>query len=360
MQLRILHHFVGSDGAGPTAPLLFFRGALYGTTSSGGKFGLGTIFRLSNLAASPTFSVLHNFSGTDGADPEARLIAINGLLFGTTYAGGKNDRGTVFRIAPHGTGFTSLYSFGANPDGSNPKGDLAFAYGDLWGTTYRGGVRGNDCSTAGCGTVFRMPLNGKVTIVSRFAGGADGFRPAGGVLASSDGSLWGTTLVGGVEMERPTECAYDSKLRGCGTLFRLVKTGHHFTRQVINKFRPGAGIFPNGGLAQSLFSVTPSGTGFVVNVFRQSDVAAIGDLALSKGSLFGTVYPGAAGNGSVYSNLGGTYTELYRFTGGSDGAKPLGGVVAARGILFGATSEGGGACTISGSGCGTIFALPMP
>jgi uncharacterized repeat protein (TIGR03803 family) len=113
----------------------------------------------SALAASVE-TVLHSFAGgSDGADPEAGLIADeHGALYGTTFAGGSSNNGTVFKLTPHANGHTDwtkavLYSFCSQPscsDGAAPiAGLIADEQGTLYGTTLSGG-------SSGAGTVFKL------------------------------------------------------------------------------------------------------------------------------------------------------------------------------------------------------------
>ena len=121
---------------------------MLGTTAFGGDNDSGTIFRIG--ADGTGFTVLHNFSGPDGAYPFAGLVADgSGNLFGTTQGGGASDRGTIFRIGADGSGFTSLYSV-TGPDGWSPTAALiADAKGNLFGTTEIGGANGE-------GSIFRL------------------------------------------------------------------------------------------------------------------------------------------------------------------------------------------------------------
>jgi uncharacterized repeat protein (TIGR03803 family) len=107
----VLHSFDGGrDGGSPTAGLIYVHGALYGTTSVGGKFtkqctngdqsiGCGTIYRVNPDTGAET--VVHWFTGPDGADPEAGLIYENGTFFGTTFGGGAKGNGTLFKVSDH-------------------------------------------------------------------------------------------------------------------------------------------------------------------------------------------------------------------------------------------------------------------
>ena len=88
----------GSDGANPEANLVAVKSELYGTTAGGGTQNLGTVFGVSTLGKEV---VLHAFKTTaEGSDPRARLAVVNGVLYGTTSAGGASQMGTIFKVAP--------------------------------------------------------------------------------------------------------------------------------------------------------------------------------------------------------------------------------------------------------------------
>jgi uncharacterized repeat protein (TIGR03803 family) len=154
--LTTLHNFSGADGITPVGPLVqASNGELYGVTFSGGtgtasecpEIGsCGTIFRIST---SGTFKTIHNFDGTDGANPYANLmLATDGNLYGTTGFGGNNgsQAGTIFKITPSGT-FTSVYNFCSQTfclDGANSRTPLfQSTNGTLYGTTGQGGTQTN-------------------------------------------------------------------------------------------------------------------------------------------------------------------------------------------------------------------------
>ena len=107
-----------------------------------------------------TYKSLLNFDGVNGSDPNAALIAVNGVLYGTTYAGGYYNYGTAYSIGTDGKEKV-LHSFGGGFDASAPEGSLVELNGVLYGTTYRGGAN-ND------GTVFRVDAAGKEKVLYSF------------------------------------------------------------------------------------------------------------------------------------------------------------------------------------------------
>jgi uncharacterized repeat protein (TIGR03803 family) len=189
-----LYSFAGSpNGSAPVAGLVQGSdGNLYGTTASGGTNGFGTVFRISPGGA---YTNLYSFSGypTDGGNPQAGLVqGSDGNFYGTTQVGGANNAGAVFRISPAGT-CTNLYSFSGYPtDGGNPQAGLVQGSdGNFYGTTYEGGANG-------AGTVFRISLSGSYSNLYSFSGyPTDGENPDAGLVQGSDGNFYGTTYNGG-------------------------------------------------------------------------------------------------------------------------------------------------------------------
>jgi uncharacterized repeat protein (TIGR03803 family) len=155
----ILHNFIpnGVDGVAPLSGVTFdSQGNLYGTTSLGGKYAMGAIYKLTPPPRGKTTwgeAVAWNFSGPDGDLPAyGNLISDkSGNIYGTTVLGGVRgcNCGTVFEYTPGGT-LKSLYSFtNTGGDGANPEGGLVMSgAGNLFGTTLNGGV--------GAGTVFEV------------------------------------------------------------------------------------------------------------------------------------------------------------------------------------------------------------
>jgi uncharacterized repeat protein (TIGR03803 family) len=131
-----LYSFINSNGIEPAAGLIFSNTAFYGTTSAGGNSNNGTVFKINSDGSG--FSVLHFFNGTDGKEPLSRLVmGSNGSLYGTTYFGGTNNKGTVFSVGASGTGFTTIHSFSGS-DGEFPAAGLALSSNTLYGTTAMG------------------------------------------------------------------------------------------------------------------------------------------------------------------------------------------------------------------------------
>lgn len=183
--------FLGGVPCG--TPISDKKSNLYGTTYFGGTVGLGTVFKVTKAGVE---TVLHSFTGPDGAFPVGGLLAdAKGNFFGTTSAGGDTTTcggvgcGVVFKLDKKGHE-TTVYAF-KGPDGEIPYGVLIEdAKGNLYGTTTLGGA-------SGFGTVFKVTQAGKETVLWSFKGGDDGVSPFAGVLPDAKGDLFGTTEQGG-------------------------------------------------------------------------------------------------------------------------------------------------------------------
>ncbi len=187
-----------ADGADPLAGLTAVKGMLYGTTFDGGAHGFGTVFAFD--AKTGGEKVLYSFcsqqSCTDGNEPITNLLALNGLLYGTTLDGGAHSYGTVFSVDPKTGAQRVLYSFcsqQACTDGGPSEAGLIAVNGTLYGTTYSGGA-------FDMGTVFALdPATGAETALYSFCSQQncpDGDEPFAGLLAVK-GTLYGMTGDGG-------------------------------------------------------------------------------------------------------------------------------------------------------------------
>lgn len=328
---KVLHKFAGgSDGAWPWSELIDVNGTLYGTTYLGGGtgcggYGCGTVY---SITTTGTEKVLYSFSGgsSDGANPEAGLIDMNGTLYGTTTADGGSGCynnvgcGTVFSVSTSGTEKV-LHGFTSGSDGSYPVGDLLDVNGTLYGTTAQGG---SGCPQHSCGIVFSITTSGTEKVLYSFAPGtnSDGNSPNGGLI-DVNGTLYGTTYEGG-----GTGCGGS----GCGVVFSVTTSG---SEQVLYRFAGGS----DGG--------TPS-SGLI-------------DL---NGTLYGTT--GDGGGNQCYGNncgiifsmtTGGAETVLYRFTNLADGWQPRARLLNVNGTLYGTAYYGGTSGCRKYYYCGTIFTL---
>lgn len=322
------HDFAGAaaDGSNPFGTLVRdpATGNYYGTTSTGGKFGLGTVYCMD-----PNYGVtiLHNFSGTDGNYPTCTLILVPGtaangapaMLYGTTLRGGKANMGVIFRLPVTGVGYLKLHDFTGAPDGANPyAGVILGSNGILYGTTLNGGQ-------FGLGTTYKIGLAGGVYKVTHSFWGnlpgvvPDGAHPFGRLLEYQTGMLAGTTAFAGGPADD-------------GTVFTETFLGASYA--TIHRFTGT----PDGAhpISEVIETISPTG------------------LPL----LWGTTRDGGAGSqGTVYSvGIGGApYNVEYSFLGGPDGANPFGGLIVSSvtGDIYGTTANGGAA------GNGTVYEL-MP
>ncbi len=194
---RVLHRFAGKpDGANPAGTPIVSGSAFYGTTSYGGRYDYGAVFKFSGSSE----RIVYSFKGyPDGAEPYAGLTAAGGNFFGTTTAGGAfADAGTIFELTPSGTEHV-LYSFKGAPDGALPYAGLTLVGKTMYGTTMDGGSAEPACigrGIVGCGTVFDIDEAGRYARLYRFRGHADGAGPLTPLVSESN-SLYGTTLGGG-------------------------------------------------------------------------------------------------------------------------------------------------------------------
>ena len=189
-----------TTGEGPGAGLIMdSAGDLFGTTLSGGAYRDGAVFEVPKASVGyGPLKLLGSFNFTDGAIPRAGLTTDSaGNLIGTTSQGGAFSDGTVFKLAETGGTPTTLVNFNGT-DGSGPlSGLITDSAGDLFGTTYGGGPSGK-----GAGTVFEIKKTGTtyastpITLVDFYTSAA-GYEPAGGLIMDAAGNLFGTTSMGG-------------------------------------------------------------------------------------------------------------------------------------------------------------------
>jgi uncharacterized repeat protein (TIGR03803 family) len=349
---RVLHSFTNSDGGHPQAKLLDVNGTLYGTTSSGGRVTEGTVFSITTGGKEIT---LYSF-GTgphDGYDPLAGLVEVDGTLYGTTNFGGTHDEGTVFSITTGGKEKV-IHSFADGADGAQPAAGLLDVKGTLYGTTTQGGANG-------VGTVFSLTLAGKEKVLHSFGSGSDGSGPVAGLIAVN-GTLYGTTSEGGKYY--------------AGTVFSITPSGkekllHSFSDNGTDGVEPYAGLVAvkstlygttlDGGPLSTgvgtVFSITTSGKEKILHDFGHGSDGYFSQASLLavKDTLYGTTTEGGkygAAGGTVFSmTLSGKEKVLHSFGKAGDGTDPSAGVTAIKNQIYGTTVSGGN------YDLGTVFAL---
>lgn len=190
-----LFTFCGTECSYPTGITLASDGNFYGTTAAGGISNNGTIFRVSLTGQ---FTVLHSFCSlencTDGSYVLAPPIEGNdGNFYGTTYLGGTNNTGVVYKMTPSGL-YTVIHNFCAFEQDSCPSGNyptqlVQDAQGNLVGATQSGGIHHN-------GIVFKITTEGRYSVLYdfSFSSASVGWSSVGLTLAS-DGNFYG--ILGG-------------------------------------------------------------------------------------------------------------------------------------------------------------------
>ena len=241
-----------------------------------------------------------------GCNPACTMVSSTTLegesLFGNLNSTGDelflgdvtNGRCDVYKYAPSG----SKYSYSFN-NGLTPSDDVE-----------------------SCLSATESSSSTKATVIVDFGGGADGDTPNTTLISDSSGNLYGTTQAGGTSAD--------------GIVFELTPSGTKYTETVLHSFTGsgGDGAVPQGALLLGsggvLYGTTSQG----------------GDATCKCGVIF-SLTPGSGGS---Y-----TYSTLYKFLGGADGATPMAGlVVGADGKMYG-TTEYGGNTSCAANGCGTMF-----
>lgn len=309
---------IADDGSNAAPPVvLAMNGLLYGTTRAGGFSNLGVVYRMKPDGSD--YGILHQFSGVnEGADPAGGVVdGHDGYLYGTTISGGTQARGTVFRIGYDGGDYSVLYNLrtnraGANPiDPANPLAPLLVASdGFLYGVGTSGG-------SANRGGIFKAARDASFFTNLHSLVPGEGRSPVAALTEGPDGLLYGCTDAGG------------SGTNNAGTIFRLSKDGSGF--QTLRTFAPASsGQFPDGKL------------------FITTD-----------GTIYGTTFGGGTnGLGTIFrfQSAGSNYGVLHHFGASIDGRRPTTGLVEAEdGSLIGGTRFGGEGA--AGQQLGTLYKI---
>ncbi|MFZ1074056.1 MAG: choice-of-anchor tandem repeat GloVer-containing protein [Verrucomicrobiia bacterium] len=361
--------YTNGTGANVNGPLTIIGQTLYGTTQRGGTGGGGTIFGVNTSGAG--FTNLYNFTSAKGYIPGDGLTLSGNTFYGTTSLGGSaGGGGTVFAVSTNGTGYTNLYNFslGGSSFGSEPFAGLVVSGNALFGATIYGGQFAS-------GAIFTVATNGSgISDILSFSStgnnvNSDGLFPYENLLLSGP-VLYGTTENGG---------AY-----AAGTVFSLT-TNFPYAYAALHYFPPlsgpnntnSDGAYPYSTVVLSgtnlygttlyggaygyggIFAVGTNGYGaWFTNLYSftgASDGAnPYGGLTLSGNTLYGTTQFGGYGNGNIFAiNVNGTgFTNLYSFVGGSNGINPYGNMILSGNTLYGVAG--------GGSGGGVIFSYTLP
>lgn len=391
-----LHNFDNSDGIHADQRLALSKHTLYGVTGLNGAFGLGTIFSVKTDWTA--FTVLHDFSrtndapatNTDGSYPLGGMVLSGNTLYGTTSQGGIWGVGTVFRINTDGTGFTNLHSFTlpsnvwpryTNDDGAYPVGDLVLSGETLYGVAPRGGALGN-------GAVFAVSTTGTGFTNLYSFGDNEAANVAAGLILGGD-TLYGTAAEGG--------SAHNGtlfKLNTNGTGFTILHTfsatpgPFPYTNSdgaspdgalVLNNNRLFGATYTGGDSGYgTIYSINTDGSGFTnLHVFSTASSAETfqtnsegafpqAGMTVFGNTLFGTATGGGIfGAGTIFAiNTDGSgFVALHHFPRGEDapvnlhlndeGSFPRAELIFSDHTLYGTAGEGGT------MGLGTAFALSL-
>ena len=322
--------------------LISVGGALYGMTQLGGTIGYGTIFKI--MPDGTGYSTLLDFAGaSNGGRPYGSLVSDGTFLYGMTSEGGTNNMGVVFKILPDGTGYSKLLDFAGAANGGEPYGSLISDGTFLYGMTSEGGTNNQ-------GVIFKiMPDGTGYSKLLDFAGATNGREPFGSLV--SDGTfLYGMTHYGGVNNR--------------GIVFKIMPDGTGFAKLLdfagmSNGSDPFGSLVSDGAFLYGMtmyggtnnmgvvFKIMPNGTGYS----KLLDFAGVANGANPLGSLVSdgtflygiTRYGSINGLGVVFKIMpdGSGYSQLLNFANAADGKEPHGSLIYDGTFLYAMTRLGG-------------------
>ncbi len=320
-----LHNFTNSppDGNQPLSLYLAPDNVLYGVTFGGGTNAVpgGTIFRINRDGSG--YVVLHSFDATTTGNSNSVVnpsslipqygglslaLGRDGLLYGTTWMGGANNQGTVFKLNRDGSVFTTIRDFG--PGDSGPVNLMQGNDGALYGATWSDGANAD-------GTLFRLTTDGNnYTVLYNFVPATDGYHVTEPLMQAKDGLLYGSLNLG-------------TNANSFGAIFKINPVDQNYT--VLRHLGSADGFHPT-------------------RLIQSSD-----------GNLYGTVINGPGVNhGAIFQmdTNGNNFALLHVFTNLLDGSQLHNGVMEGPGHnLYGAAQLGG-----SGPGGlqGAIYQFNVP
>ena len=345
------------DGAGngsyPRGAFISDGTFLFGTTFGGGTNGMGTVFKIKPDGTG--YLKLLEFTGANGQQPNNALVRIGTILYGMTKIGGTNNMGTLFKINDDGTGYTKLLDFLGTTNGSYPSGALINEGLFLYGMTNVGGVNNK-------GTIFKIMTDGTGYVKLLDFDDTNNGSIANGHLVSDGTYLYGMTMAGGASTY--------------GTIFKIKLDGTGYTK--LHDFNSANGKSPLGSLISdgtylygttneggnnfmygTVFKIKTDGTGFATLIHFDSMNGSnpMGDMSSDGTYLYGMTHNGGTGNSGLLFKVkldGSGYEKLLDFVAATNGSHPEGSVFYDSGALYGATADGGA------NTFGTIFKFVLP
>jgi len=333
---------------------------------------LSLCIAVANLSAQSTVTTLHSFAGQParGNFPGGLVQGNDGNFFGTTYAEGTNQEGTIFRMSPSGV-YTNLHTFGSSSpnDGAYPNAGLTLGSdGNFYGTTENGGINPGGY---GYGTVYRISPSGDYSTIINFdMTNGEGYSPYAGLVQGSDGIFYGTTL--------QSELFSNGVALYGGMVFSVSSSGafrplHYFGIIAGDGYNPFSGVVqghdgyfygaaPRGGTNNDgiVYRVATDGGYSILHTFagppNEGYFAAAGLTLGNDGNFYGTTQSGGMNNnaGTIFRvSPGGDFTNLYSFGSfAGDGVQPNAPLVLGRdGNFYGTTTYGGQ------GNAGTVFRI---
>jgi uncharacterized repeat protein (TIGR03803 family) len=369
--INVMHDFAGTDAANPWGSLVLDGSTLYGRTAFGGKYDNGAVFSIGTDGN--TFKTMYSF--TAGADNDLgnqphhdSMQVIGSTLFGATKMGGSDNDAAVFSINTDGTKYRALHIFAGKPnDGAQAHSDFLVDQNTLFGMTALGGA--NDK-----GTIFRVNTDGTGYKMLYSFADATGTEPHGRLAFGSDGkTIYGMTRKGGPA--------------GAGVIFSFdpataaYKVLHHFGTGADNGATPFHGYLTRvgktfygmtteGGSANAgtIFEINEDGSGFGLlhrfGVTKNDGKETKGSLEFSKGYLYGESFKGGpfdVGTAFRIKLDGSGYQQLAYFGGSVTGAFPYDNVaISADGkTLYGMSGAGGKNDPTCEKKYGTIYSIDI-
>jgi uncharacterized repeat protein (TIGR03803 family) len=347
----VLHAFGTTPGDGSdcdTGLTLGSDGKLYGVSSGGGEpTGAGAVFKLNQDGTG--FTVLHEFMGTDGYEPDGRPLELaDGSLYGSTELS-NGGGGVIYKINKDGSGFQILRIM---PDG-------------VPGSLNSELVPGSDGAlyTTGFSALFKLRSDGTdVQFLHQFVRGPEDGVFARGVIFGPDAALYGVAQLGGVN-----DAGIVYRIRPDGSEYSVL---HHFRHMSVTAATPRASLIKTDsglffGTAQAggsnnvgaIFCLRPNGSesrvlfsfGVGANAARVPNRLC----AAADGFLYGTTVQGGLSNAGVIYRISqnGSNYHVLRHLGATDEPRTAqaGLIVDAGGWLYGTSFSGGVA------GRGTVY-----